>query len=74
LVDWYTVDKKKVAEAKEQNMEWLRQFCHDEEMAWPQKKDLNNVERKKGYEKSGIGINRKLQSHLSNLGTVGTHL
>jgi hypothetical protein len=52
-VDWFAVDKKKVAEAKEQNMKRLCQFCHDEGMTWPQKKDQDKVKKKIEYEKSG---------------------
>jgi hypothetical protein len=70
----YTVDEKMAAEAKEQNMEWLHQFCWEEGMAWPEKIDLNKNSEIRGYAKSGIGVNGKLPSNLSNQSTVGTHL
>jgi hypothetical protein len=73
-VDWFEVDERKAAEAKERNLKRLRQFCHDEGMTWPRKKDTANVSMKIDYGKSGLGINDgKFQIHWCKLKTHGNY-
>jgi hypothetical protein len=52
-IDLYAVDEKIAADAKERNMERLRQFCHAEGLAWPQKIHIGNS-GKNPYEKRSL--------------------